>query len=234
MKAVENEQDTSTLQDIQRKSPPSSEKRDFLRNPDLAGMNSEKLARGLGWFSIGLGLTELATPKVVAKISGISRSHTALIRFYGLRELAAGIGILGGKKPAGAVWSRVAGDAVDLASLGLAFTSRNAKRGRLAFATANVLAITALDIICAQQLSNGSQSGVTDLNEPEIDEQGTRQAEASQILRELRDDVFDSNDEKLALALGSSAEHIQRMIDGTEPIGNDLLMKARALKEERT
>src|SRR5258705_13702382 len=56
-----------------------------------------------------------------------------------------------------AVWSRVAGDALDLASLGIGFTSPNAKRGRLAFATAGVLAVSALDLICAKQLSNGHQ-----------------------------------------------------------------------------
>lgn len=46
---------------------------------------------------------------------------------------------------------------MDLASLGAAFTSPDAKRGRVAFATANVLAVTALDLICAKQLTNGRQ-----------------------------------------------------------------------------
>ena len=55
------------------------------------------------------------------------------------------------------IWARVAGDALDLVSLGIAGTSPDAKLGRLAFATANVLAVTALDVICATQLSNGSQ-----------------------------------------------------------------------------
>jgi uncharacterized membrane protein len=77
---------------------------------------------------------------------------------YGLREIAAGITIFSQKKPSGGLWSRVAGDALDLASLGVAFTSPSAKRGRVAFATANVLAVTALDLIAAKQLStNGSQ-----------------------------------------------------------------------------
>ncbi len=126
-------------------------------NPGLPNGNSMKLARGLGWFSVGLGLTELFFPKVIANISGVSNKRTGVIRLYGLRELAAGIAIFSQEKPAEAMWSRVAGDALDLASLGLAFTSPDAKRGRLAFATANVLGVTALDIICAKQLSNGSQ-----------------------------------------------------------------------------
>src|ERR1041385_8384122 len=58
------------------------------------------------------------------------------------------------------MWSRVAGDALDLVSLSVACTSPDAKRGRITFATANVVAVTALDIICAKQLSNGSKQGI--------------------------------------------------------------------------
>ncbi|MBV9958997.1 MAG: SRPBCC family protein, partial [Acidobacteria bacterium] len=90
------------------------------------------------------------------------RGNTTLIRLFGLREIASGIGIfMQGRKPAAAVWSRVAGDALDIASLGVAFASPQSKKGRVAFATANVLAVTALDVLCAQQLSsrNGSDTG---------------------------------------------------------------------------
>jgi uncharacterized membrane protein len=116
----------------------------------------KKLAKGLGWFSIGLGMTELLAPGVIAKISGVPNSRPGLIRLYGLREIAAGIAIFSQKEPAAGLWSRVAGDALDLASLGMAFTSPDAKRGRVAFATANVLAVTALDLIAAKQLSSGN------------------------------------------------------------------------------
>ena len=123
----------------------------------LPSTNAKRLAKGLGWFSVGLGLTELLAPNAIAKVSGVSSKHTGLIRLYGLRELASGIGIFAQEKPTTAVWSRVAGDAIDLASLGAAFTSPDAKRGRIAFATASVLAVTALDLICARQLTNGRQ-----------------------------------------------------------------------------
>jgi uncharacterized membrane protein len=83
-----------------------------------------------------------------------------LIRLYGLRELSSGIAIFSQKKPTEAVWSRVAGDALDLVSLGVACTSPDAKRGRITFATANVLAVTALDVMCAMQLSNGNKHGI--------------------------------------------------------------------------
>ncbi|MGB7923327.1 MAG: SRPBCC family protein, partial [Pyrinomonadaceae bacterium] len=128
----------------------------------LASINEERLAHGLGWFSIGLGLAEVLAPRGIAKIAGVRGNHTGLIRLFGLREIAHGIGIfMQGKRPAGAVWSRVAGDALDLAALGVAFASPDSRKGRVAFATANVLGVTALDVLCAQQLSrrNGTTTG---------------------------------------------------------------------------
>jgi len=124
--------------------------------PGMPKSGPKRLARGLGWFSIGLGLAELLAPRAIANISGVSNKHTGLIRLYGLREIAAGVTIFSQKEPAAGLWSRVAGDALDLASLGMAFTSPDAKRGRVAFATANVLAVTTLDLIAAKQLSTGS------------------------------------------------------------------------------
>lgn len=126
----------------------------------LSSSSAKRLAKGLGWFSVGLGLTELLAPRAIASISGVSNKHTGLIRLYGLRELAAGIGIFAQKKPTEAVWSRVAGDALDLVSLGVACTAPDAKRGRITFATANVLAVTALDVMCAMQLSGNGTHGI--------------------------------------------------------------------------
>ena len=139
--------------------------------PGLPSSSARRLANGLGWFSLGLGFAELLAPRAIANITGVSKERTGLIRLYGLREIAAGMAIFAQKKPTVGVWSRVAGDAMDLASLGTAFTSPNAKTGRLAFATANVLAVTALDVMCARQLSaNGSQgihaSGTCIVNRP--------------------------------------------------------------------
>ena len=129
--------------------------------PGLPSSSAKRLAKGLGWFSIGLGLSELLAPRAIAKISGVSNTRTGLIRLYGLREIASGVAIFAQKDPAPGVWSRVAGDMLDLASLGAAATSPNAKMGRVAFATANVLAVTALDVVCAKQLSaNGSNHGI--------------------------------------------------------------------------
>jgi uncharacterized membrane protein len=138
-----------------------SERMNGRSQPGLPSSSAKRLAKGLGWFSIGLGLSELLAPQAIAKISGVSNRHTSLIRLYGLREIASGITIFAQKNPATGVWSRVAGDMLDLASLGAAATSPSANKGRVAFATANVLAVTALDVMCAKQLSsNGSSHGI--------------------------------------------------------------------------
>ena len=125
--------------------------------PGLPSASAKKLAKGLGWFSIGLGLAELLAPRAIANITGVSNTRTGLIRLYGLREIASGITIFAQEKPTEGMWSRVAGDAMDLTSLGMAAAAPNAKKGRIAFATANVVAVTVLDVMCAMQLSNGKR-----------------------------------------------------------------------------
>jgi uncharacterized membrane protein len=122
---------------------------------------AERLATGLGWFSIGLGLAELAAPSTVAQLAGIPDDdrNRRVLQGAGLREIVHGVGILSRPKPAGWVWSRVAGDAMDLALLGAAFTSDRTDKNRLAAATAAVVGVTVLDVLCAQRLSNVAADG---------------------------------------------------------------------------
>jgi hypothetical protein len=69
--------------------------------------------------------------------------------------------------------------------------------------------------------------------EEELDDNGTDQEEAAQILRAVRDEAFDSSDEKLALVLGRPIEEIREWIGGSRTIDGDVLMKARALAMQR-
>jgi acetolactate synthase small subunit len=66
-----------------------------------------------------------------------------------------------------------------------------------------------------------------------VDDKGTDQEEAQNILARLRDQGFDSDNEKLAVALGRSAEQIQAMISGVETIDDDIVMKARGIALNR-
>jgi uncharacterized membrane protein len=120
------------------------------------GVTAEGLARGLAWFSIGLGLAEILAPRGMAKLAGARRGNTTLMRLLGLREIAHGVAIFAqGRRPAAALWSRVAGDAIDLACLAGVFAKPDTNKGLAAFATANVLGVAALDVLGAQLLSEG-------------------------------------------------------------------------------
>src|SRR5678815_271286 len=61
--------------------------------PGMPKAGPKRLARGLGWFSIGLGMTGLLEPGLIASIAGVPKARTGLIRLYGLREIASGITI---------------------------------------------------------------------------------------------------------------------------------------------
>ncbi len=119
----------------------------------------QEFARALGWFSLGLGAAELLIPNALARLIGLKRRHKTLFRIFGLRELAAGVGILSESKYPSWVRSRVAGDALDLACLGLALASPSNKQSRLAAATAAVVGVTVLDIICSEEMTRTRMKG---------------------------------------------------------------------------
>lgn len=118
--------------------------------------DGETLASGIGWFSIGLGLAEIVAPEKIAGELGME-DRKNLIRLYGFREMAKGIGILANDKPAGWVWGRVAGDALDLATLATGLRKDNPKRANVLKAISAVLGVTVLDVIAARQLMESRQ-----------------------------------------------------------------------------
>jgi uncharacterized membrane protein len=132
-----------------------------LQQPQQAA----KVANGLGWFSIGLGVAELVAPDSVARLVGVKPTNTSrtLLRVAGARELAAGLGILSNNQPKGWVWSRVAGDMMDLSMLGSAMSNSDTDRSRLNAATVAVLGVTALDIMTGNGLSSqqGARAGAS-------------------------------------------------------------------------
>ncbi len=81
-----------------------------------SGAGTAALARGLGWFSLGLGLAEVLAPAALCRATGL-RGRETLVRVYGLRELAAGAAILASHDPTPWIWSRVAGDALEPGAL---------------------------------------------------------------------------------------------------------------------
>jgi hypothetical protein len=83
------------------------------------------------------------------------------------------------------------------------------------------------------RINNGKRDLHEDEPDPVIDDQGTDQFEASQILKNIRDNAFEASDEKLALALGRPTEEIVQWISGEGVIDGDVVMKARALALQR-
>ena len=125
--------------------------------------NSERLAHGLGWFSIGLGLAQLVTPRRLAQLIGVPDNDDtrAVLRAVGLREIVTGVGILSQDRPTGWLWARAGGDVMDLALLGSALKSDHADRPKVATAAAAVIGIMALDLRGGEQLrrSPGTPKG---------------------------------------------------------------------------
>ena len=120
---------------------------------------NERLARGLGWFSIALGLTELFAARDLTRALGM-KGHEGLVRAYGVRELATGVAILASHDPTPWIWGRVGGDTLDLATLATGLQGENGQKPAVGLAIAAVLGVTALDVVCAQGLS--SQKSLTD------------------------------------------------------------------------
>lgn len=84
-----------------------------------------------------------------------------------------------------------------------------------------------------RRINDGRPDLQEDEPDPVIDDQGTDQFEASQILKNIRDNAFEASDEKLAVALGRPTEEIEQWISGEGVIDGDVVMKARALALQR-
>jgi hypothetical protein len=122
-------------------------------------MNYKKVGLGLGVFSVGLGLFEVAAPGRLARWLGIDgKTAKTVIGLFGARELLAGGILLRSPAVSTNAWNRVIGDAIDLGALGLAFT-RSTRKGAVAGATGFVIGAAILDAWAARGL--GQQSGRT-------------------------------------------------------------------------
>ena len=111
---------------------------------------ADRLGRALGWFSIGLGLTELLAAPRLTKALG-ARGKESIVRAMGARELVHGVLCLSHDKDYGA-WSRVAGDAVDLAGLTALYRDDNPKKGVVGIAIAAIVGCAMVDFAAARSL----------------------------------------------------------------------------------
>jgi uncharacterized membrane protein len=118
----------------------------------------ERAGDALGWLSIGLGLGALLAPRAVSSAIGMA-GHTSILRAVGLRELVSGVGLLTQNDRTPWLWSRVAGDAMDLALLGTAARPGNPDRHRAVGALAVVGSIAAVDLAASIQQTQRRRQG---------------------------------------------------------------------------
>ena len=114
-------------------------------------MADDKLMRGLGWLSLGLGIPPLLTPKQFGQVLGVGDAprHRATAVAVGVQELVAAAGLLGQGSPVW-LWYRVGGDLLHIGLLGRALNNHDG-RGleRTAAAMAAVVGITGVDVYAA-------------------------------------------------------------------------------------
>ncbi len=123
---------------------PKGEPKVLQSGPSSLG-SADRMARGLGWFSLALGAVELFAPRQVTRALGM-RGQEGLVRAYGVREIGSGIMSLSVDKHTG-ISARIAGDALDIVTLMQADHRTNRKRDNVAMALALVMGITALDVV---------------------------------------------------------------------------------------
>ncbi len=66
-----------------------------------------------------------------------------------------------------------------------------------------------------------------------VDDKGTDQEDAQHMIEALRDEGFNGDNEQVSKALGRTIEQVEGMIDGTETIDDDVVMKARGIALHR-
>ena len=125
---------------------------------DVLVNRTGELARRLGLTSLALGAAMLALPRATCAVSGLPRTPRVIrrMRLVGLRELCAAAGLLAPGSDAPWLWSRVAGDLMDLAMLSAVSRGRQGRlRRRLSIASVSTL--TVLDVWAASRTSGSPQ-----------------------------------------------------------------------------
>ncbi len=126
---------------------------------DPAGETVARRSRGLGWLSVGQGLVRLLLPGGVSQLvlGRHSRRHRRTMRALGLREVAAGVGILRAPHETRWLLPRLFGDVMDLGLLAALLRARRFRGRRLAASLAGVLGLTAVDVFVTRQLARRRQ-----------------------------------------------------------------------------
>jgi uncharacterized membrane protein len=145
----------------------------------------DPIARGLGVFSLALGVPQILAPGRMNRMIGVKDDAASRMwmRAVGVREIAAGVGIFSERRPKEWVWARVAGDTMDLALLGSALRSKSEHPGRTLAATGAVIGAFAADLVDSLRLRRGDDNQHTE-DEP-------MQVKAAITVRRDREEVYE-------------------------------------------
>ena len=135
----------------------------------------KKLSLGLGVFSLALGAAELFGSK---KIAGTldAEGHEGLVKGFGAREIAAGIGLIANPAHAVGMWNRVAGDVMDIVAVSAA--AKNSPKNKAVWgALAFVAGALVLDAVVAKGLDR--QTGNTLPTDKPIPDEPAREVAAA-------------------------------------------------------
>jgi hypothetical protein len=78
-----------------------------------------------------------------------------------------------------------------------------------------------------------AKNRIEEENDNPLDDRGTDNAAGLALLKRLRDEGFESDNEKLAVVLGRPVAEVAGWMEGTEPPDDDIIMKARGIARER-
>ena len=156
-----------------------------------APSHAERLAQGLGWFSVGLGTAQLLAPRVMSRMVGLrgNQRDRRIMCSIGAREIVVGLGILTRDRPSGWLWSRVGGDVIDLGLLGSALGSTRASPSRGRKAIMAIMGITAADLWTGRRLGRapGTSSALRKKRRAPVEESITVNRPREEVYRFWRD-----------------------------------------------
>lgn len=133
--------------------------------PGRSRSSHDELARALGYFSIALGMAQIAMPRALSRAVGLDGRET-LLRLYGARGIATGLAILTSHDATPWIWGRVAGDAADIGAV--AAGADDPKRPRTLLSLAALAGVAAIDVVCAIGLANekgGPRTAIADYSD---------------------------------------------------------------------
>lgn len=118
----------------------------------------DRVAKSLGWFSIGLGIVQILAPSRLTRLLGLQGAER-VVQAFGMREIASGLATLSPDRKAG-LWSRVAGDGLDIGFLLRGVTPENPKRENVKAALFAVAGVAALDVLTALAVSSRQRRAI--------------------------------------------------------------------------